>query len=165
MATPDIPYAAKTTRFPLDYQLPTFVTAKSICVLNLKWNGLSFTHPFLVLQDSPHELYLGADILVRLQAHIDTINDVVWAPLTSQLPVSPLDHTHLISGQTIPEVCTLVNELETTVPAYTKGVAVRLNLRRGQTLNHTHWPTSTLTAIGCISVSEVSLSSELLTKK
>ncbi|KAL1277415.1 hypothetical protein QQF64_024088 [Cirrhinus molitorella] len=85
MATPDIPYAAKTTRFPLDYQLPTFVTAKRICVLNLKWNGRSFTHPFLVLQDSPHELYLGADILVRLQAHIDTINDVVWAPLTSQL--------------------------------------------------------------------------------
>ncbi|KAL1258525.1 hypothetical protein QQF64_009102 [Cirrhinus molitorella] len=137
MATPDIPYAAKTTRFPLDYQLPTFVTAKRICVLNLKWNGRSFTHPFLVLQDSPHELYLGADILVRLQAHIDTINDVVWAPLTSQLPVSPFDHTHLVSGQTIPEVCTLVNELETTVPAYTKGVAVRLNLRRGQTLNHT----------------------------
>ncbi|KAL1268859.1 hypothetical protein QQF64_034222 [Cirrhinus molitorella] len=137
MATPDIPYAAKTTRFPLDYQLPTFITAKSICVLNLKWNGRSFTHPFLVLQDSPHKLYLGADILVRLQAHIDTINDVVWAPLTSQLPVSPLNHTHLISVQTIPEVCTLVNELETTVPAYTKGVAVRLNLRRGQTLNHT----------------------------
>ncbi|KAL1248877.1 hypothetical protein QQF64_022195 [Cirrhinus molitorella] len=31
----------------------------------------------------------------------------------------------------------LVNELEATVPAYTKGVTVRLNMRRGQTLNHT----------------------------
>ncbi|RXN36324.1 retrotransposon-derived PEG10 [Labeo rohita] len=39
-------------------------------------------------------------------------------------------------GQTIPEACTLISEQETVIPAYTKGVAVRLNLRCGQTLSH-----------------------------
>ncbi|XP_042586362.1 uncharacterized protein LOC122138348 [Cyprinus carpio] len=34
-------------------------------------------------------------------------------------------------------LCTLVNEQGTVIPAYTKGVAARLNMRCGQTLNHT----------------------------
>ncbi|XP_057184426.1 uncharacterized protein LOC130550913 [Triplophysa rosa] len=135
--TPDIPFVVKSTRFSLGSYLSTMVTAIGVCALNLKWNGRSLTHYFLVLQDSPHDIYIGADILVHLQVHIDTINDVVWAPLTAQPPVDLVNHIHLASGQTIPEVCILVNEVETAVPAYTKGVTVRLNMWRGQTLNHT----------------------------
>ncbi|KAL1269623.1 hypothetical protein QQF64_031912 [Cirrhinus molitorella] len=52
-------------------------------------------------------------------------------------PTAPVNLENLASGQTIPEACTLINEQETVVPAYTKGVAVRLNLRCGQTLSHT----------------------------
>lgn len=133
----DIPCANKRTRFPLDSRLSTMTTAKCICALDLKWNGRSLTHYFLVLPDLPHDVYVGTDLLVRLQAHVDIINEVLWAPMTEQPPVVPVDTENLMSGQTIPEACFLVNEQETIVPAYTKGVAVRLNMKRGQNLNNT----------------------------
>ncbi|KAL1270904.1 hypothetical protein QQF64_029920 [Cirrhinus molitorella] len=135
--TPSIPIADKRTRFSLEPCLSTLVTAKSICALNLKWNSRCLTHYFLILPDLPHDVYIGADILIRLRAHVDLINEVIWAPMTSLPPTAPVNLENLASGQTIPEACTLINEQETVVPAYTKGVAVRLNLRCGQTLSHT----------------------------
>ncbi|KAG1941678.1 retrotransposable element [Pimephales promelas] len=135
--TPDLPSASKRTRFPLNSCPSNMVTAKGICALNLNWNNRCLTHYFLVLPDPSHNVYIGADILIRLQAHVDIINEVLWAPLTLQPAVVPTHTDNLMSGQTIPEVCTLISEQDTVVPAYTKGVAVRLNIRRGQTLNHT----------------------------
>ncbi|XDV11234.1 hypothetical protein PO909_000227 [Leuciscus waleckii] len=111
--TPDLPYTCKRTRFPLNPEPTSLTSAKGICALNLTWNHRHLTHYFLILEDPAHDVYIGADILIRLKAHVDMFNE------------------------TIPEVCTLINEQETVVPAYTKGVAVRLNLRQGQTLNHT----------------------------
>ncbi len=108
-----------------------------ICALNLKWNDRCLTHYFLVLPDLPHDVYIGADILICLRAHVDMINEVIWAPMTSQSPTVPVNLENFLSGQTIPEACTLINEQETVVPAYTKGVAIRLNLRCGQTFSHT----------------------------
>ncbi|XP_052433544.1 uncharacterized protein LOC127974375 [Carassius gibelio] len=134
--TPDLPYASKRTRFPLNSHPSSMVSAGGICALHVKWNYRCLTHYFLVLPDLPHDVYIGADLLICLKAHVDTFNEVVWAPLTLQPHVS-INHDNLISGQTIPEVCTLVNEQEMVVPAYTKGVAIRLNMRWGQTLNHT----------------------------
>ncbi|XDV31948.1 hypothetical protein PO909_002865 [Leuciscus waleckii] len=125
-----------STRFPLNSDPSSMTSAKGICALNLKWNHRYLTQYFLILENPAHDVYIGADILIRLKAHVDMFNEVVWAPLTSQPPV-PISHDNLMSGQTIPEVCTLINEQGTVVPAYTKGVAVRLNLRQGQTLNHT----------------------------
>ncbi len=40
---------------------------------------------FLVIPDLPHDIYIGADIMVRLHACIDTVNDIIWAPLSPQL--------------------------------------------------------------------------------
>ncbi|RXN14514.1 P2Y purinoceptor 14-like protein [Labeo rohita] len=48
----------------------------------------------------------------------------------------PVNLENLLCGQTIPKLCTLINEQETVTPAYTKGVTVQLNLRCGQTLSH-----------------------------
>lgn len=100
-----------------------------ICALNLKWNDRCLTHYFLVLPDLPHYVYIGADILICLRAHVDMINEVIWAPMTSQSPTVPVNLENFLSGQTIPEACTLINEQETVVPAYTKGVAIRLTMR------------------------------------
>ncbi|KAL0198611.1 hypothetical protein M9458_007151, partial [Cirrhinus mrigala] len=114
--TTNISFANKRTRFALNPGLSTLVTAK--------WNDRCLTHYFLVLPDLPHD------------AHVDLINGVIWAPVTSQSSAVPINLENLLSGQTIPETCTLISEQETVVPAYTKGVAVRLNLRCGQTLSH-----------------------------
>ncbi len=43
---------------------------------------------FLVVPNLPHDIYIGADILVRLNACIDTVNDIIWAPLSYQLTTS-----------------------------------------------------------------------------
>ncbi|KAF7694124.1 hypothetical protein HF521_007877 [Silurus meridionalis] len=136
MHTANIPWANKRTRFPLVPCPATMVTANGICALNVKWNGRCMTHYFLILPDPPHNIYIGADILIRLRTHVDTINEVVWAPVTQQPPMTQINPENLISGQTIPEVCTLISEQETVIPAYTKGVAVRLNLKCGQALSH-----------------------------
>ncbi len=42
---------------------------------------------------------------------------------------------NLQSGQTMPEACAMITEQEATIPAYSKSVSVRLNMRPGQTLN------------------------------
>ncbi|XDV29270.1 hypothetical protein PO909_032407 [Leuciscus waleckii] len=126
----------KRTCFPLNSHPSSMISAKGICALQLQWNHWCLTHYFLILPDPVHNVYIGADVLIRLKAHVDMFNEVIWAPSTLQPPV-PISHDNLLSGQTIPEVCTLINEQETVVPTYTKGVAVRLNIRRGQTLNHT----------------------------
>ncbi|RXN11474.1 hypothetical protein ROHU_030002 [Labeo rohita] len=134
--TTNISFANKRTRFALNPGLSTLVTAKVICALNLNWNDRCLTHYFLVLPDLPHDVYIGADILIRLKAHVDLLNGVIWAPMTSQASAVPVNPENLLSGQTIHEACTLISEQETVIPAYTKGVAVRLNLRCGQTLSH-----------------------------
>ncbi|KAL1268896.1 hypothetical protein QQF64_034259 [Cirrhinus molitorella] len=101
--TPNIPIANKRTRFSLDPCLSTLVTAKSICALNLKWNNRCLTHYFLILPDLPHDVYIGADILIQLRAHVDLINEVIWAPMTSLPPTVPVKLENLASVQTIPE--------------------------------------------------------------
>ncbi|KAL0172163.1 hypothetical protein M9458_032474, partial [Cirrhinus mrigala] len=135
--TTNISFANKRTQFSLNPCLSTLVTAKVICALNLKWNDRCLTHYFLVLPDLPHDVYIRADLLIRLRAHVDLINGVIWALMTSQSSAVPVNLENLLSGQTIPEACTLINKQETVIPAYTKGVAVRLKLRCGQTISHT----------------------------
>ncbi len=72
--------------------------------------------------------------MVRLNAHIDTVNNIIWAPLSHQLTTS-VNLKNLQSGQTMPDVCAIITEQGATIPAYSKSVSVRLNMRPGQTLN------------------------------
>ncbi len=56
------------------------------------------------------------------------------APLSHQLTTS-VNFKNLQSGQTMPDACAMITEQEATIPANSKSVSVRLNMRLGQTLN------------------------------
>ncbi len=72
--------------------------------------------------------------MVWLNAWIDTVNVIIWAPRSHQLTTS-VNLQNLQSGQTMPDACAMITEQEATIPAYSKSVSVRLNMRPGQTLN------------------------------
>ncbi len=128
-----LPHVAKHSRFPLSPWSTTMTTSKIICALDIRWNNRHLSHYFLVISDLPHDIYIGADIMVRLNACIDTVNDIIWAPLSHQL--TSVNLKNLQSGQTMPSACAMITEQEATIPAYSKSVSVRLNMRPGQTLN------------------------------
>ncbi len=129
-----LPHVAKHSRFPLSPWSTTMITSKIICALDIRWNNRHLSHYFLVVPGLPHDIYIGADIMVRLNACIDTVNDIIWAPLSHQLTMS-VNLKNLQSGQTMPDACAMITEQEATIPAYSKSVSVRLNMRPGQTLN------------------------------
>ncbi len=97
--------------------------------LRLNWRSLN-SNFFLVVPDLPHQAYIGSDILVRLKAQLDTINNVVWSlPLAQE---TDLDSENLQSCQSIYNVCDVANKQNRTIPAHTKNVIVRLNIKSGQ---------------------------------
>ncbi len=129
-----LPHVAKHSRFPLSPWSTNMTTSKIFCTLDIRWNNRQLSHYFLVVPDLPHDIYIGADIMVRLNACIDTVNNIIWSPLSHQLTTS-VKLENLQSGQTIPDACAMITEQEATIPAYSKSVTVRLNMRPGQTLN------------------------------
>lgn len=133
---PHLPYIDKAFRFPLGTNPQTTNNAKGVCALTVNWNRRELQHYFLVVPALPHAVYIGADVLVCLAAHLDTINNVVWSAACWRLPAPEPDATNLHSGWTIPEACEVRTELETTVPAYTKSVALQLNLKPGQNVTN-----------------------------
>ncbi|KAL1274379.1 hypothetical protein QQF64_027193 [Cirrhinus molitorella] len=129
-----LPHVLKHSCFPLSPWPTKMATSKITCAVDIQWNGRHLSHYFLVVPDLPHNLHIGADIIVRLNAYVDTVNDVIWAPPSHQL-TTLVNLKNLQSGQTMPDACTMINEQEATIPAYCKSVSVRLNMRPGQTLN------------------------------
>ncbi len=129
-----LPYVDKHSLFPLSPWSTTMTTSKIICTLDIRWNNRHLSHYFLVVPDLHHDIYIGAYIMVRLNACINTVNDITWAPLLHQLTTS-VNLKNLESGQTMPDACAMITEQEATIPAYSKSVNVRLNMRPGQTLN------------------------------
>ncbi len=95
-----LPHVAKHSCFPLSPWSTTMATSKIICALDIRWNNRHLSHYFLVIPDLPHDIYIGADIMVRLNACIDTVNDIIWAPLSHQLTTS-VNLQNLQSGQTM----------------------------------------------------------------
>ncbi len=129
-----LPHVIKHSRFPLSPWSTTMTTFKIICTLGIRWNNRHLSHYFLVIPDLPHDIYIGVDIMVLLNACIDTVNDIIWSPLSHQLTTS-FNLKNLQSGQTMQEACAMTMQQEATIPAYSKSVSVRLNMRPGQTLN------------------------------
>ncbi len=74
-----LPHVAKHSRFPLSPWSTTMATSKIICALEIRWNNRHLSHYFLVVPDLPHDIYIGVDIMVRLNACIDTVNYIIWA--------------------------------------------------------------------------------------
>ncbi len=127
-------HVTKHSRFPLSPWSTTMATSKIICALDIRWNNRHLSHYFLIVLDLPHDIYIGADIMVRLNACIDTVNDIIWVPLSHQL-ITSVNLKNLQFGQTMPDACAMITEQEATIPAYSKCVSVRLNMQPGQTLN------------------------------
>ncbi len=72
--------------------------------------------------------------MVWLNACIDTVNNIIWAPLSHQLTTS-VKLKNLQYGQTMSDACAIITEQEAVIPAYSKSVSVCLNTQPGQTLN------------------------------
>ncbi|KAL0154641.1 hypothetical protein M9458_048904, partial [Cirrhinus mrigala] len=125
---PSLPHVAKHSRFPLSPSSTAMATSKVISAVDIQWNNRLLSHYFLVVPSLPHDLYIGADIIVRLNACIDTLNDVIWAPPSHQLTAS-VNLKNLRSGQAMPDARAMINEQGVTIPAYSKSVSVRLNIK------------------------------------
>ncbi len=85
------------------------------------------SHYFLIVPDLPYDIYIGQDVIVRLNACIDSINNIIWAPLLNQLTAS-VNLKNIQSGQTMPDACDMITEQEATIPAYCKSVSVASTL-------------------------------------
>ncbi len=83
-----LPHVGKHSCFPLSPWSTTMTTSKIICALDIRWNNRQLSHYFLIVPDLPHDIYIGVDIIVRLNACIDTVNYIIWAPLSHQLTTS-----------------------------------------------------------------------------
>ncbi len=94
-----LPHVAKHSRFPLSPWSTNMTTSKIICALDIRWNNRHLSHYFLVVPDLPHNIYIGADIMVWLHACIDTVNNIIWTPLSHQQTMS-VNLKNLQSAQT-----------------------------------------------------------------
>ena len=133
---PQVQLIEGSSRFPLDPSPKAVMTAIGICALKLRWGQRHLTHFFHVIPNLPHAAYIGGDVLVRLDVQLDTINNILWSLTGTQDEPDPFKPENLKSGQTIPEACQVMNEQHIVVPANTKDVPLRLNIKRGQ--NRTH---------------------------
>ncbi len=122
-----LPHVAKHGCFPLSPWLTTIATSKVICAVDIRWNNRHLSHYFLIVPDLPHDIYIGADIMDRLKACINTVNDIIWAPLSHQLTTS-VNLKNLQSCQTMPDACAMITEQEAKIHAYWKSVSVHLNM-------------------------------------
>ncbi|ROK54670.1 hypothetical protein DPX16_21309 [Anabarilius grahami] len=61
---------------------------------------------------------------------MDIANALVWAPMTAQPHIVPVNTADFLSGQTFQEVCILVHMQEPVVPPHTKGGAVWLHIQQ-----------------------------------
>ncbi|XP_016407634.1 uncharacterized protein LOC107739904 [Sinocyclocheilus rhinocerous] len=128
-----LPHVSRHSRFPLSPWSTTMATSKIICAVDIRWNNRHLSHYFLVVPNLPHDICIGADIMVRLNACVDIVNDVIWAPLSHQLTTA-VNLKNLRSGQTMPDACAMISEQEVAIPAYSKSVSVRPQ--------HATWPLS-----------------------
>ena len=81
-----------------------------------------------------HSVYVGADILVRLGAQVDRINQVLWSQAKIESGLLTETPENMCSGQTIPQACQTAREFDVAIPARTAGVSVHLMIRKGQEL-------------------------------
>ncbi len=128
-----LPHVTKHSRFPLSPWSTTMTTSKNICAVDIRWNNRYLSHYFLVIQDLPHDIYIGVDIMVWLNSCIDPVNDIIWTPLSHQLTTS-VNLKNLQSGQTMPDACAIIMEQKATIPAYSK--------RCQRPPQHATWPNS-----------------------
>ena len=115
-------------------QPQTIVKANGVCALLLQIGTRQFLHFASVVPQLPHPLLVGADILVRLGAQLDTVNHILWSQ--ANIKSNPLyaDPELMRSGQTIPQACQVASEFDVVIPARTAGFPLKLAILKGQEL-------------------------------
>uniref|UniRef100_A0A1A8CCG2 Gypsy retrotransposon integrase-like protein 1 n=1 Tax=Nothobranchius kadleci TaxID=1051664 RepID=A0A1A8CCG2_NOTKA len=108
--------------------------APEVCSLTIQLGARQLTHTFSIIPQLDPPALIGADLLVRLGAQLDTCNQVLWARATPSSEPRSEGPEHLLSGQTIPQACRAVVEASTVLPPLVKGVPVRLTLMKHQKL-------------------------------
>ncbi|KAJ8346709.1 hypothetical protein SKAU_G00281100 [Synaphobranchus kaupii] len=133
----NLPFVQKSHRL-LSAELPQApVKSIGVCALTLQIGGREFVHYVSVAPLLSHSFYIGADILVRLGAQLDMINQVVWSQANigrNKLTAQP---EQMCSGQTVPLACQVASEFDVVIPSRTTGVPLRLMILRGQELDST----------------------------
>lgn len=111
-------------------QLP--LKATGVCSLRVCIGTRQLSHIFSIVPKLEVPVLIGADLLVRLGAQLDTFNQVLWSRTSAPADPPPGDPEALLSGQTIPQACQAASESDTIVPPRTSGVPVRLAVLKGQ---------------------------------
>ncbi|KAJ8346749.1 hypothetical protein SKAU_G00281500 [Synaphobranchus kaupii] len=133
----NLPFVQKSHRL-LSAELPQApVKSIGVCALTLQIGGREFVHYVSIAPLLSHSFYIGADIIVRLGAQLDMINQVVWSQANigrNKLTAQP---EQMCSGQTVPLACQVAREFDVVIPSRTTGVPLRLMILRGQELDST----------------------------
>lgn len=90
----------------------------------------------LEVPDPEPSVCIGSDVLVRLGAQLDTVHQMLLSHADIGLNVLSGDASQMMSNQTIPQACQLVNKFDVVVPAQTAGVPVKLVLIKGLDLQN-----------------------------
>ncbi|KAK9525318.1 hypothetical protein VZT92_015149 [Zoarces viviparus] len=119
----------------LSAQLPqTMLKAIGVCALHVRIGVKQVTHLISVVPQLHPPFFVGADLLVRLGAVLDTVHQVLWSQASAERYPPITEPEHMVSGQTIPQACQVASETAMTVPARTAGVPIRLAILKGQKL-------------------------------
>lgn len=91
----------------------------------------------MVIANLPNlvSIYNYADLLLRLDIQVDTVRpDSLWTTSNGETPPPEVELYNLQSRQTFSEPCAMNNEHNVTLPAYTKGFSVQLNMKNSHTI-------------------------------
>ena len=125
-------YVQKSHRLLSEGSPQTPIVAVGICTLSMRIGRKEFRHYMSVLPKLSHSVYVGADILVRLGAQVDGINQVLWSQASIESGLLTETPENMRSGHAIPRACQTVSEFDVAIPARTAGVSVRLMILKGQ---------------------------------
>ncbi|KAK9523659.1 hypothetical protein VZT92_017572, partial [Zoarces viviparus] len=108
--------------------------AIGVCALHVRIGVKQVTHLISVVPQLHPPFFVGAGLLVRLGAILDTVHQVLWSQASAERYPLITEPEHMVSGQTIPQACQVASETGMTVPARTAGVPIRLAILKGQKL-------------------------------
>ncbi len=113
----------------------TFIKATGVCALSVQIGKKKTIHYMSVIPQLCPPCLIGADLLVRLGAQLDTVNQVLWSLANADSQRLTTEPEQMASGQTIPQACQVASEISVTVPAGTVGFPIRLALLKGQKMS------------------------------
>lgn len=126
------PYVQRSHRLLSPESFETPIKATGVCALAVTIGKKQALHFVSVVPGLQTPFLVGADLLVRFGTQLDTINQVLWSQAHPESQKMSTDPEQMASGQTIPQACQVMSEVDTVVPPRTAGVAIRLAILKGQ---------------------------------